>query len=247
MRSHTSRGVFPRMLVLVLAMFLQVGPFVSPAFALSAPFKCERWFEGEEWEDEYGLIWRCEEKVPNSNIWEWDPVRTVDGVMKKGERVFRTRNPISYQIVSSSLWPGSGGGITEGHQALRSASLNPMSRPMRTRVVIKYYRPAGGWFVCHDTKWINNGIRQWSHNAINMDSSPDCGRALYGAKTAALFWSHSLGRWLGGTWVLSGNLSLPPDCCAHENPPPMSDTPLDLPPLQHWRSCLILMTACHGK
>ena len=143
-------------------------------------------------------------------------------------RHFVTSNPTSHQVVSAGLRTGSGGGVYEGSQTIFDASGNPMSRPMRTRLVLNFHN-GSKWENCHDSGWISNGTRQWSHNGVNMGAVPDCGTALYGMKVAGLYWSATQGRWLGGTWVLSGNLTLG-GVGPVRNVPPMPDPPLNLPP-----------------
>jgi hypothetical protein len=211
------------LLALLLVASAVALPLANPASANTPP-TCGPSRDGEIWTDEWGNQYQC--KLIGV-LWVWELIVSPNG--KKNNRLYTTSSPKSYQYVSVAFRPGSGGGIMEGAQAIYDGSGNRMSRPMRTRLVIKYWHPTGGWLTCHDTGWINNGTRHWSHNGINMGASPDCGGATYGSKVAGLYWSTTLGRWLGGGWLLSGNIGLPPSCCAPVTQP-MGDDPLNLPP-----------------
>jgi hypothetical protein len=62
-----------------------------------------------------------------------------------------------------------------------------------------------------------------------MGADPDCGPGVYGVKTAGLYWSGTLNRWLGGAWLLSGNIELGTGT-APADVPPMTGDPLNPPP-----------------
>jgi hypothetical protein len=224
MRPLVSNDPVRRILVLVLAVFLLVGLVQSPAHAASPPFNCTSARDGATWTDEYGFKYVCR-NIVGTNIWRWVIVISMDGI-KTNAQLFTTSSPKSYQVVSVGLRTGSGGGVYEGGQTIADANGNDMSRPMKTRVVLNFYN-GSSWVNCHDTGWIDNGTRNWSHNGLDMGSFPDCGTALYGVKTAGIYYS-SVAGWLGGTWVFSGNLALG-GVVASTNVPPMPDTPLDLP------------------
>jgi hypothetical protein len=231
MGSQASRGFLRRILILTSAVFILVGLVQVSASAGSPPWPCdEDHLEnlGLEWEDEFGAIWKC--TIGAYGIgWYLQPVPDSPEA-KRNTKGFTTSNPASRQLVSAFLRWGSGGGVYEGGQQIFNGSGVAISRPMRTRVVIKYYRPTSGWVTCRDSGWIDNGTRHWSHNGRSMGTQPDCGRATYGVKTAGIYWSTTLGRWLGGTWVLSGNLGLPGGTATQAGLPEMTGDPLNLPP-----------------
>ncbi len=224
MRPQASKTPVRRIPVLVLAVLLLAG-LQSPAHAASPPYNCTSAADGAIWTDEYGFKYVCRQ-IDETGVWRWAIVLSMDGI-KTNWGFFNTVNPLSYQLVSVGLRTGSGGGIYEGGQTIADSHGNDMSRPMETRVVLKYYN-GSSWVRCHDSGWINNGTRDWSHNGKDMGSGPDCGTALYGVKTAAIYWSYTLGKWLGGTWVLSGNLGLG-GTVNFSNVPTMTDDPLNLP------------------
>lgn len=227
MRLQMSRGSL-RCILLTCTFSLLLGLMSLPAYANEPPFPCDndhRENDGRTWTDEWGFTWECAPDSQGNMGWV---LRPFGGGKTKSQR-FTTSNPSSKQIVSAALRAGSGGGLYEGGQQIFDGSGRAISRPMRTRIVAKYWHPTGGWLTCHDSGWINNGTRHWSHNGLNMGASPDCGGATYGMKTAAIYWSATTNRWLGGTWVLSGNIGLPANCCAQVTEP-MGDDPLNLPP-----------------
>jgi hypothetical protein len=225
-RPQTPMGSLRPIIVLASAIFLLLGLMVIPAHANTPP-PCDNdhaYNDGLTWTDEWGFKYECK-SVNGQFGWYLVP---FPGEKEKSQ-LFVTSNPSSRQIVSSGFRVGSGGGIDEGGQSIFDASGNGMSRSMRTRIVLNYYN-GSSWVNCRDSGWIDNGTRQWSHNGSDYGTSPPCGSALYGMKTAAIYWSNTTGQWLGGTWVLSGNLTLGAVFAANTNVPPMPDTPLDLPP-----------------
>jgi len=225
LRPQVAKHPARRIPILALAVFLLIGLAQSPAHAAVPPYNCTEAVGGDIWTDEYGFKFVCR-RIVGTDIWRWVIVISMDGI-KSNAKLFTTSNPKSYQVVSVGLRTGSGGGIYEGGQTIADANGNDMSRPMKTRVVLNYYT-GSAWVNCHDTGWIDNGTRNWSHNGLDMGAVPDCGTALYGVKTAGIYYSSTAG-WLGGTWVLSGNLALG-GVVAYTNVPPMPDTPLNLPP-----------------
>src|SRR5262245_9063437 len=199
MRSRMSMHLLVAFLLAVSATVIQLGPMTQPAFADTPP-PCDTAaaIRGDEWINILGQTYQCVFwGDPALDLTHWDIVVSPNG--KKKNQMNSTSNPVSFQNMSVAFRPASGGGLMEGAQAIFDANGNPMSRPMRTRLVIKVFRPATAtWELCHDTGWIDNGTRQWSHNSIDMGPSPDCGTGTYGSKVAGLYWSNTLGRWLGG-------------------------------------------------
>lgn len=225
MRSHAAR-VLGRCWVLAVAVILLVGLAQGPAHAATPPYKCTAANVGSIWTDEYGFKYSC--RHVGNGVYKWVIVISMDG-QKTNAKLYSTSNPTSYQAVSVGIRQGSGGGVYEGGQTIADANGNDMSRPMRTRVIVKHYLTSIGWVTCHDSGWINNGIKSWSHNGFDMGAAPDCGPGVYGVKAAGLYWSGTLNRWLGGAWLLSGNIELG-GTVAPPNVPPMTDDPLNLPP-----------------
>jgi hypothetical protein len=87
---------------------------------------------------------------------------------------------------------------------------------MAVRTIIQKWHPTAGWTTCKDSGWQHSGTDTWLMGLrINMYTQPDCGNGLYRSRSAGLYWSYSLSKWLGG-WVNSATngVPLPPGCRA---------------------------------
>jgi hypothetical protein len=129
---------------------------------------------------------------------------------------------------------GSPGNKAESAISIFGNSGNRIQKEMAARVIVKKWTGVT-WAGCHDSNWHHapSARSDWWHV-----EPIDCGPGFYRAKSAGIYWSQSLGQWLGGGWVETSNLCAPqPTSCSTlaltSSPPPSTptpDDPLDLPP-----------------
>jgi hypothetical protein len=210
--SQRRRGLSRPVAIAAIAILLQLVTqlvVVLPAHANSPP-DCRKEIDGARWTDEWGYTYQCKLK---NGLWIWEMVPFPDNSVDNS--LFTTGNPTSYSFVSAGL---RNGGRAEGAVQLFDGQGDPMSRPIKQQLVLSHYNGTS-WVACRDSGWVNVSSAQFSHQGTNFGTSPPaCGYGWYGAKTRSQYYSSAVG-WLGGTWVLSGNIYFS-SCCAPTTPPP---------------------------
>lgn len=188
---------------------------VGVAHAAAWPYDCAKEKRTGLWQDpDTKLWWEC--KQDSRGVWGWVPIIRRDslGVGGTGKAAY-TNQSSTYgnSFTASGLGTGGGGGWAETYTRVLYDNGTPLSRPMAVRIILKKWDSLQDrFYTCRDTQWVHSSSSTWRMGLrMNMYTQPDCGNGSYTVNSYGLYWSYTLGRWLGG-WVNSGGLTLPPSC-----------------------------------
>jgi hypothetical protein len=200
------RRAFILFTVLSLLLTMLVG-FTGSASAGPPTTTCK---EGDDYIDADGVFWTCKCVTDPFDLIELCIWITYNDIYKRQAGTYKWyRNDAtgSVSLTNSAAKATSGGAGNRAEGSIQTwwTDGKALSRPLAVRVIVK--RLSGStWQVCHDTDWQTSSTsvsRFWKSQPM------DCGPGYYRTKSAGEYYSYSLARWLGGSWVETGSVCAP--------------------------------------